>query len=376
MKSIHDLLEDAIQVRASDLIVKAGSPPIVRVNGRIQLLDMPPVTAAEAEELGMSVRLSAARDRILRYGSDGLPEEEPAVFGRESLLDEQDLVFTIPDLVRVRGSVYLQHGTVAVALRIIPLHPYTIDELELPPVLKTLCSLRSGLILVTGPTGCGKSTTLAAMIEQINRERQANIITIEDPIEYVFEDKQAVIQQREVGKDTRSFAAALTAVMRQSPDVIMVGEMRDLDAMEATLAAAEVGHLVMSTLHTTSAPAAVDRIVNAFPPYHKPKIVTQLANSLAGVIAQRLVNRADGSGRIAAVEVMTGSPTVCKLIEEGNTGDLPATIREGSHYGMVTMNQSLVQLVGSGTITIEEALENSPNTTELRQLLRQAGAFT
>jgi len=376
VKSIHDLLEDAIRVRASDLIVKAGSPPILRVNGRIQLMDMAPVTPSEAEELGMSVRLSAARDRILRYGHEAVPEEEPTAFGRESLVDEQDLVFTIPGLVRVRGSVYLQHGTVAAALRIIPLHPYTIDELELPSALKTLCTLRSGLILVTGPTGCGKSTTLAAMIEQINRERRANIITIEDPIEYVFEDKLAVIQQREVGKDTRSFAAALTAVMRQSPDVIMVGEMRDLDAMEATLAAAEVGHLVMSTLHTTTAPAAVDRIINAFPPHHKPKIVTQLANSLAGIIAQRLVNRSDGSGRIAAVEIMTGSPTVCKLIEEGNTGDLPTTIREGSHYGMVTMNQSLAQLVESGTISVEEALENTPNVGELRQLLRQAGVLT
>jgi twitching motility protein PilT len=374
VKSIHDLLEAAIKAKASDLIIKVGSPPILRVNGRIQLMDLPPVTAEEARELGTSIRISAARDHLLRFG--GMPDAELEAASVESLVDEEDLVFTIPGLVRVRGNVYLQQGTVAASLRIIPLTPYTIDELELPATLKTLCTLKSGLILVTGPTGSGKSTTLAAMIEHINRERRVNIVTIEDPIEYVFEDKLAVIQQREVGKDTRSFTSALTAVMRQSPDVIMVGEMRDVEAMEATLTAAEVGHLVMSTLHTTSAPAAIDRIINAVPPHHKPQVTTQLASSLAGVIAQRLVNRADGSGRIAAVEIMTGSPTVCKLIEEGNTGDLPATIREGGHYGMISMNQSLAQLVSSGKITVEEAIENSPNVTELRQLLRQAGVLT
>jgi len=379
MKGIHDLLELAIQAKASDLVVKVGSPPVLRVNGVVQPMELPPVTPRDAEELGAELRLAAARDRILRHGpadSDALSIlEAPAALEAHELLDEMDLVFTIPDLVRVRGSVYLQQGTVACSLRIIPLHPPTLDECGLPSSLRDLTERRGGLILVTGPTGSGKSTTLAALIEHINCTRRANIITIEDPIEYVFQDKQSVIQQREVGTDTRSFTASLAAVVRQTPDVIMVGEMRGLDAMEATLTAAEVGHLVMSTLHTTSAAAAVDRIINAFPPHNKPQVITQLATSLVGVIALRLVNRADGTGRVAAVEVMTGSPSVCKLIEEGNTGDLPMVIRDGSHYGMISMNQSLVRLVSSETVTIEEATLHSPNPTELRQLLRQAGCI-
>lgn len=372
MKSIHELLEIALDRRASDLLVKVGSPPILRINGQITVMDLPPVAAEESEELANSIRLSASRDHLLRQGLNAaldIPADDAFTLTEA---DEQDLVFTIPDLVRVRANVYLQSGTTAAALRIIPLRPYTVDDLGLPPVLKDLAMLPHGLVLVTGPTGCGKSTTLAAMIEEINRRKRANVVTIEDPIEYIFQDRQSVIQQREVRRDTRSVPSALYAALRQSPDVLMVGEMRDIETIEATLMAAEVGHLVLATLHTVSAPATVDRIINAFPPYKKPQIISQLTGNLSGIVALRLVHRTDNKGRAAAVEVMTGSPTVYKLIEEGNTGDLAGTIRDGAHFGMISMNQSLAKLVKDSTITTEEALANSPNTTELRQMLRQS----
>jgi twitching motility protein PilT len=210
------------------------------------------------------------------------------------------------------------------------------------------------------------------MIEHMNRNSERNIITIEDPVEFVFKDKRSVIQQREVGRDTATFGSALNAAMRQTPDVLMVGEMRTIEAMEAALMAAEVGHLVLSTLHTTSAPAAVDRILNSFPPDRRPQVTSQLTATLTGIVAQRLVRRSDHPGRIAAVETLTASPTVLKLIEEGNSGDLVTAMREGSHYGMFTMNQTLEKLHRQGKVSTEDALDNSPHPQELRQLLRHA----
>ncbi len=384
MTSIHDLLELALAAHASDLIVKAGSPPILRVDGAIVTADGPAVSAAQSEQVVHSIEASAQRERLLNPESSLNDEEllalamggdsgftDPLATG-DAAVEERDYVFSIPGLARVRANVYRQNATAAAALRIIPLSPPTLDELELPEALKDLAMQPRGLILVTGPTGSGKSTTLAAMLEHINRTAPRNIITIEDPVEFVFTDQQSVVQQREVGRDTPSFGAALTAALRQTPDVLMVGEMRTLEAIEAVLMAAEVGHLVLSTLHTTSAPSAVDRILNSFPPDRRPQVKSRLTATLTGVVAQRLVRRAEGTGRVAAVEIMVTSPTVMKLVEEENTNDLMTAIKEGSHYGMTSMNQTLSRLHREGKITSEEALANSPYTQELRQLLRHA----
>jgi twitching motility protein PilT len=381
MNSIHDLLELAIHERASDLIVKAGNPPVLRVDGGIVPADAPVLSADDADRIIQSIEIAAQRDRLFQPDLN-LSEEEILQLAlgddatgetAESTLEaERDLVFTIPGLARIRANVYRQRGTAAAAIRIIPLQPLTLDELEMPAALKELALQPHGLILVTGPTGSGKSTTLAAIIEHINRNQRRNIITIEDPVEFVFQEKLSVIQQREIGKDTPSFSSALNAALRQTPDVLMVGEMRTQEAMEATLSAAEVGHLVLSTLHTTSASAAIDRLLNSFPPDRRAQVTSQITATLTGIIAQRLVPRSDKPGRIAVTEVMASSPTVVKLIEDGNTGDLLSAMREGGHYGMSTFNQSLERLQRQDKISAEDALACSPYPQELRQLMRHA----
>ncbi len=378
MKSIHDLLEVAIKRRASDLLIKAGAPPAVRVDGMMQVTDLEPLTAADTRELAYSVIYSATRDYLLQYPDEGALEGSEDVEDAESRMKELhdkrelDMVFTIPRLARVRANLFLQRGTVGAALRIVPLHPYTIDELSLPPVLKEMALQPQGLIIITGPTGSGKTTTLAALLEEINRKRPANVFTIEEPIEYVFTDKKSVIHQREVGNDTRSFDAALRSVMRQTPDVIAIGEMRDTETMDVAMTAAEIGHLVITTLHTVSAATTVDRIIHSFPPDVRAQVSAQLAASLLCVTSQRLVRRSSGPGRLPAVEVMTNSPTIRKQIEEGDTGELYASIREGQHFGMNTMNQALEKLYQSKQISYEEALQYAGNPTELKQMLRRA----
>ena len=326
----------------------------------------------------MGIIDSASRDYLLRHqplvGDSGdMPElvQSDRLASRLQGGEEIDLSFTVPNLVRVRANLFMQSGTPAAVLRIIPLRPWSLDQLRLPGVLKDLALSPQGLILVTGPTGSGKSTTVAAMIEHINNTRQANIITIEDPIEYTFEDKRALISQRQIGLDTKSWSTATHSVLRQSPDVIVVGEMRDLETVRAALQAAEVGHLVMATLHTISAAATVDRILNVFPKDEGNQVCLQLAVALQGVISQRLIPLADGHGRIVACEVMTASPTVRKLIEEGQTTELYAAIREGTHFRMNTMNQQLEQLYNHKLISYETALAFAGNYTELKQTLRR-----
>jgi twitching motility protein PilT len=373
---VHDLLELAIKERASDLLIKAGAPPALRVDGLVRPTALEKLTAEDTEELARSIIYTASRDYLLQFHGTG-PELKDLEIAEERMREltekeEIDLVFTIPDLVRVRANLFLQRSSVASALRLIPLKPFGLEELGLPAVLKDLALLSQGLILVTGPTGSGKSTTLAAMVDGINASRSANIVTIEDPIEYVFEDKKSVVNQREVGRDTRSFSTALRSVLRQTPDVIMIGEMRDAETMSVAMLAAEMGHLVLSTLHTNSAGATIDRIVNSFPPHEKPTVRSQLANSLVGVISQRLIRKVDGTGRVVAVEVMTSSPTVRKQIEEGNAAELYTAIREGHHFGMNTMNQSLERLYQAKLISFEDALANAGNLTELRHLLRRS----
>ncbi len=377
MKSIHDLLEIAIRNRASDLIIKAGAPPSLRVDGRIKITEMEPLTEQETQELGYSIIYSAARDTLLHRAekepSPDLTDGDDADYKMRELENqaEIDLVFTIRHLARVRANLFLQRGAVGAALRIIPLHPYTIDELNLPPILKEIAMKPQGLVIITGPTGSGKTTTMAALIEEINRHRPCNIFTVEEPIEYVFTDNQCVIHQREVGSDTRSFSAALRSVTRQSPDVIAIGELRDAETMDVAITASEIGHLVITTLHTTSATGTVERIINSFPIHMHRQVAEQLASSLLCITSQRLVHRATGIGRLPAVEVMNNSPTIKKQIEAGEHGELYASIREGQHFGMNTMNQALEKLYQSKQVTFEEAMLYAGNEQELRQLLRR-----
>lgn len=376
MINIHELLELAIRHRASDLLLKAGSPPSLRIDGTVVTTKLPPLDAGAMEELAQSVIYSASRDHLLRYEdptkeAEAIPAMADAQMEALREQDEVDVVFTIPNLIRVRCNLFMQQGTIAAALRIIPLRPFSVEELNLPPVLRELADARQGLILVTGPTGSGKSTTLAALVEHINTSRHGNIISIEDPVEYVFEDKHCVVYQREVGRDTRTFAQGLRSVLRQSPDVIVLGEMRDAETMAVAMSAAEMGHLVLSSIHTNSAPATIERIVNAFQPHEKAQVRSQLANVLAGVVSQRLLRRVSAPGRVPAVEIMINTPSVKKYIEEGNLQEIHNSMRDGRHFGMNTLNQSLERLVQAKLITTEDALNNAGNIQELRQMLRQ-----
>lgn len=375
MNSIHALLEDAIAARASDLFIKAGAPPTMRVDGHMRPTQREPLTPHDTHELAYSIIFSANRDHLLQFG-DAAEHDERATGDAEERMQELadrrevDLVFTIPELARVRANLFLERSAISATLRIIPLNPFTIEELLLPAVLKDAAMAPQGLVIITGPTGSGKTTTMAALVEEINRRRPANIYTIEEPVEYLFTDKMSVIHQREVGSDTLSFASALRAVTRQSPDVIVIGEMRDAETMDVAMTASEIGHLVISTLHTVSAAATVDRIINSFPVHLHKHAKAQLIKSLLCVTSQRLVHHMGGQGRMPAVEVMTNAPMVRKSIEEGDATDLYGAIRDGHHYGMVTMNQALERLFQAGQITYEEALLNAGNPTELKQMLR------
>jgi twitching motility protein PilT len=350
---LKELAVKAASVRASDIFLKVGSPPMMRVHGRITNLgDYPPLTPEDTQKLAYSVMT-------------------PEQIGRFERRHELDLAFTLEDVARFRANIYQQRGTVGMVLRIIPLQIYSLEELAMPPAVADLARQRQGLVLVTGPTGCGKSTTLAAMIDLINTHRRCNIVTIEDPIEFVHQDKKAIVNQREIGIDTDSFTDALKYVVRQSPDVILIGEMRDVETMNVALAAAETGHLVFSTVHTCSAAETLDRIMNMFPPHDKPMVCMRLSISLRGVISQKLIPRIDKPGRIAAVEVMIVNPTIAKLLEEGRSGQIHQAIAEGGFWGMQTMNQCLDRYVKAGIISEEEALANAGNVTELKQMLRR-----
>ena len=349
---LRELSKLAAEQKASDLFLKEHAPATLRVDGQVVPLDLPPLTGEEVRDLAYSV----------------MSQEQIARFERRY---ELDLAFTIEGIARFRANVYQQRGSMGVVLRLIPLKTHSLEELGMPPAIKDLSAHRQGLILVTGPTGCGKSTTLAAMIDVINSARHCNIITVEDPIEFVHEDKLAIVSQREVGIDTESFTDALKYIVRQSPDVILIGEMRDVETMHVALAASETGHLVLSTVHTTSASETLDRIINMFPPHEKPQICMRMANSLRGIVSQKLLPRADGGGRIAAVEIMVATPTVSKLIEEGRAAQLYTAIGEGGYWGMQTMNQCLVKYHKEGLITEEEAFFNAGNLTELKQMIRR-----
>jgi twitching motility protein PilT len=355
MADLRDLIRLAAEKKASDLFLKEGAPPMLRVHGRIQKADDSAIlTSDETRRLAYSVM---SHEQV----------------GRFEHRHELDLAFTVENVTRVRANIYQQRGSMGMVCRLIPLGIYSLEQLGLPPAIGELTKNRQGLILVTGPTGSGKSTTLAGMIDKINNERSANIVTIEDPIEFVHPDKSSIVSQREVGLDTDSFTDALKYVVRQNPDIILIGEMRDIETMNVGLQAAETGHLVFSTLHTASASETLDRIINLFPPHEKPQLCLRLANSLRGVISQKLLPRVDTEGRVAAVEIMIATPTIAKLIEEGRAGNLYSAIQEGNFWGMQTMNQCLIKYFRAGIIGEDDALNAAGNATELKQLLRRPG---
>ncbi len=355
MVTLDEMLYFAAEKDASDLFIRANTRPAIRVHGRIEDTEFPVVSEREARMLAYSKMSGRQIEEFERH-------------------HEMDLAFTLGDVCRVRSSIYMQRNSVGMANRLIPMVIRTLEDLGLPPILADFTRSRNGLVLVTGPTGCGKSTTLAAMIDLINSTRRVNIVTIEDPVEYVHPDKMAIISQREVGIDTDSFQEALKRVLRQAPDVILIGEMRDIETMNVALQAAETGHLVFATVHTSSAAETLDRLSNMFAPHERPMLWLRLSVSLRGVVSQKLVRRSDGTGRVAAVEVMVVTPTIAKMLEEGKSEDIYSQIRQAgqeTYWGMQTMNQCLYKFVRAGVITPEEAEANAGNYTEMRQMLRR-----
>jgi len=348
---LDSLLRDTVERRGSDLHLTAGAPPIVRINGELLPLEYP---VLRPENI----------DNLLR------PVLEPQQWEIFKQKYELDFSYSIPGLSRFRGNLMRQRGSLAVAFRVVPYQPLCIEDLGLPQAVKELCYLPRGLVLVTGPTGCGKSTTLAAMIDLINRERSVNIVTVEDPIEFLHSHKKSIVKQREVGTDTHSFADALRHVLRHDPDVILIGEMRDLASVEIALTAAETGHLVFSTLHTQTAPLAIQRVVDIFHDSERGQVRQQLADSLQAVIAQQILPKADGSGRVIAVELMLTSPAVRNLIREGKEHQLYTAIQTSRSLGMQTMDQSLSVLCLAGKITRDEALLRCVDRVELERLLK------
>ena len=340
--------------RASDTFFKVGSAPATRIRGTVSILDDYPVLT-EDDTQAMAYELMTERQRALF-------EDYP----------ERDIGLTLGDVARLRINIYRERGNIGLVMRIIPLEVLTIDELQLPDVLKEMVMARQGMILVTGPTGCGKTTTLAAQIDHINESRNCNIVTIEDPIEYVHRDKQCIVNQREIGIDTESFTDALKYVVRQSPDVILIGEMRDVETMGVAMQAAETGHLVFATVHTRSAAETMERIINMFPPHDKPQICLRLSTTLLAIVSQSLVPRIDQAGRTCAMEIAIVTPTIAKMIEDGSTGEIYDAIEEGGFWGMQTMNQSLVKQYQAGVVGEEECLHYAGNATEMRQMLRRA----
>jgi twitching motility protein PilT len=347
---IHELLERVMAEGASDLHLTTSSQPVIRVRGALMRLEDYPI-------------LNPAEIRRLVYGI--LTQRQ-----RETLESNQelDVSYSLPGKARFRLNVYFQRDAVGAAFRQIPVDVKTIDELGLPPRVSDFARLSRGFVVVTGPTGSGKSTSLAALIDVINRERPDHIMTVEDPIEYLHRHKTAMINQREVGTDTKSFSNALKHVLRQDPDVILVGEMRDLETIQTALTAAETGHLVFATLHTQDAPQTVDRIIDVFPPHQQQQVRVQLAASLQGVVTQQLLPTADGTGRVLAVEILVATPAVRNLVREGKTHMIYSSMQAGGKYGMQTMDQSLADLVRKGTITYELALERCHNAEDLAKL--------
>jgi twitching motility protein PilT len=348
---IEILLEEVIKKKASDLHLQVGLPPMLRVDGALIA-----VTGSEAlDEEGIESLVFAILD-----------EDQKQILLKDK---EFDFSFAFGDLGRFRVNAFHERGNIAAALRLIPNEIVTIEQLGLPEIVNKFASYPRGLVLVTGPTGSGKSTSLAALIHKINAEQSKHIITIEDPIEFTHKSMKSVIVQREVHYDTYSFSAALRSALRQDPDVILLGEMRDLETIASAITMAETGHLVFATLHTNSAAQSIDRMVDVFPPHQQPQIRSQLANILMAVASQRLVPSI-GGGRIAAAEILVATPAVRNIIREGKTHQLEAVIQTGAEFGMQSMDKMLVKLVHDGSVTYEEARNFAVDLDELERLMR------
>lgn len=334
---VKDYIEKALKVNASDLHLTVFRRPTFRINGRLVSYEDDPVLTP---------------DDTARLTFQLIPDEK----NREKLdeLGQADFSNAFPGLGRFRVNVYKQRGSYAAAIRLIPFHIPSLDELGMPPVIKELIMLDKGLVLVTGPTGSGKSTTLAAMINHLNKVKDLHIITLEDPIEFLHRHERCIINQREVGSDTNAFAEGLRAALRQDPDVILVGEMRDLDTIATAVTAAETGHLVLATLHSNSAAQAVDRIIDVFPPHQQPQIRVQLSSTLQGVIAQQLIPTVDGKGRVLAQEIMVVNAAIKNLIRDGKTHQIISAMQTGASLGMITMDRALKILHQQGKISYEE----------------------
>ncbi len=354
MVELKNLLEVLIEKKASDLHITTGSPPIVRIDGELVRLNAESLTATETKRLCYSVLTDAQRHRF---------EEE----------NELDFSFGIKGLSRFRGNIYVQRGAVAGAFRTIPYEILGFEKLGIPPIIHDLLKKPKGLVLVTGPTGTGKSTTLASMIQRINDERHAHIITVEDPIEYLHPHKKCIINQREVNSDTKTFAEALKHVLRQDPDIILIGEMRDLETIQAALTIAETGHLTFATLHTNSCVETINRIIDVFPPHQQPQIRAQLSFVLEGVLTQQLLPKI-GGGRCLAMEIMFPNPAIRNLIREDKVHQIYSQMQVGqAKFGMQTMNQALLSVYERGIVSLNEAMQRSTNPEEFRQMLSSAG---
>ena len=356
MINFHQLLKDLVERGGSDLHITTNTSPQIRIDGKLTPMDIPPLTPVETKQLCYSILTDSQKHKF---------EEE----------NELDLSFGVKGLSRFRGNVFVQRGAVAGVFRVIPYKILTFEELGLPPIVKELCDKPRGLILVTGPTGSGKSTTLASIIDRINTDRHDHIVTVEDPIEYLHPHKGCIVNQREVGADTKSFKHALKYVLRQDPDVVLIGELRDLETIEAALTLAETGHLCFATLHTNSCAQTMNRIIDVFPPYQQTQVRIQLSFVLEGVLSQTLIPKANGQGRALALEVMVPNPAIRNLIREDKVHQIYSQMQVGQEkFGMQTMNQCLMALLAKRIISVDDALGRSSEPDELKQMLSPANA--
>jgi twitching motility protein PilT len=349
--SIDELLGQMPDWKASDLHLTAGSPPAVRVNGKLDRVEnLPSLTAEHARQLLYRI-MSSEQQKVLE------------------LKRQVDMPYSIPGVARFRVNVYFQRGSLCAAFRLTPVEPFTLDQLSLPPVLEDLTTKPNGLVLVTGATGSGKTTTLGALIDRINETRHDHILTIEDPIEFVHRHKRCIVNQREIGPDATTFPEALRAALRQDPDVILLGEMRDLETIQTALTAAETGHLVFATLHTQNAPGTIDRVIDVFPPAQQHQVRLQLASTLQGVVTQSLLPRADGAGRIAACEILLPDDGTRNLVRQGKVEQIYSVMQTGSQRGMQTLEQALADLTHRNVVTREVALGRANRPEQLIGLL-------
>jgi twitching motility protein PilT len=356
--TLGDLLRKLIEMSGSDLHITTNSPPQIRVHGVLHALDLPPLTPAESKQLVYGVMTDAQKHRF-----------------EEDL--ELDFAFGLKGLARFRANCFNQRGSVAAVLRVIPWEIKSFEDLHLPPIVARLCERPRGLILITGPTGSGKSTTLAAMIDKINRDRHEHILTIEDPIEFVHPHKNCLVNQREVHSDTKGFTQALRAALREDPDVVLVGEMRDLETIESALRIAETGHLTLGTLHTNSASSTINRIIDVFPSHQQPQIRAQLSLVLEGILCQSLLPRVGGMGRVMAMEILIPNAAIRNLVREDKIHQIYSAMQSGQDkFGMQTFNQSLAILYFQKQIALDAAIQRSSQPDELRDIVQRGIAAT